>query len=183
MKPVRIRYNTMNSWNGQSSPAYNLKVHRVIPNSLQSKVFELMGCENFYDEINFLIEKFAEEHEFKWQAGFNGRSGGYLVLYRGDKKLSEHKSVCNNCRQRNFTAIEETGTQCGLCGSLSRVNRTMYNIVTYGGGIENNEVPKEVMRSFTRLANNIVNLTIRKAKKCNVKEETYTVTKTRKVLA
>jgi DNA-directed RNA polymerase subunit M/transcription elongation factor TFIIS len=183
MKPVRIRYNTMNSWNGQTAPAYNLKVHKVIPHSLQSKVFELMDCENFYDEINFLRDDFAEDHEFKWQAGFNGRSDGYLVLYRGEKKLSPSKSICNDCGQRNFKTIEETGTQCGRCGNPSRVNRTMYDISISCGGIEDNEVPKEVMQSFTRLANNIVNSTIQKAKKCNVKEETYIVTKTRKVMA
>jgi len=183
MKPVRIRYSTMNSWNGQSAPAYNLKVHKVIPHNLLSKVFELMECDNFYDEIDFLKDNFAEEHEFKWQAGFNGRSGGYLVLYRGEKKRSQYKSVCHDCGQRNFQTIEENGTQCGRCGNHSRVNRTMYDISINGGGIEDNEVPKEVMQSFTRLANDIVNCTIQKAKECNVKEETYTVTKTRKVLA
>ena len=56
MKPVRIRYSTMNSWNNQFAPAYNLKVHKVIPNSLQSKVLELMECEDFYDEINILMD-------------------------------------------------------------------------------------------------------------------------------
>jgi DNA-directed RNA polymerase subunit M/transcription elongation factor TFIIS len=183
MKPTRIRYSTMNSWNGQTAPAYNLKVHKVIPNSLQSKVFELMDCENFYDEINFLKDNFAEHHEFKWQAGFNGRSGGYLVLYRGEKKPSQYKSVCKDCGQRNFQAIENNGARCGKCGNLSRINRTMYDISISGAGIEDNEVPKEVMKSFTELANDIVNSTIQKAKECNVKEETYTVTKTRKVIA
>ena len=35
----------------------------------------MLDCENFYDEINFLIE----DSELK--TGFNGRNGGYLVLY------------------------------------------------------------------------------------------------------
>ena len=183
MKPTRIRYSTMNSWNNQFAPAYNLKVHKVIPNSLQSKVLELMECEDFYDEINILMDNFAEVHGFKWQAQLNGRSGGYLVLYRGEKKPSQYKSVCNDCGQRNYHTIEESGTRCGNCGSNSRVNSMMYDICIYTFGIEDNEVPKEVMKSFTKLANDIVNNTIRKAKNCNVKEETYTVTKTRKLLA
>jgi len=183
MKPTRIRYSTMNSWNGLTAPAYNLKVHKVIPNSLQSKVFELMECDDFYDEINFLMDDFAQDNKFEWQARFNGRSDGYLVLYRSEKKLSQHKSICNNCGQRNFTTVEETGERCGKCGSNSRVNSVTYDISISGKGIEDNEVPKEVMKSFTKLANDIVNSTIRKAKKCNVKEETYTITKTRKVIA
>ncbi|RPH88509.1 MAG: hypothetical protein EHM66_00440 [Deltaproteobacteria bacterium] len=81
----RIRYYTLNSWNQSTAPAYNLKIHKVINSNLQDKVFELMDCENFYDEINELITHFNIINNFEWQAGFNGRSGGYLVLYRGGK--------------------------------------------------------------------------------------------------
>jgi len=81
----RIRYNTMNSWNRSTAPAYNLKINRVIRPELQNKVFDLMDCEGFYDDINMLIHDFDLEQGYQWQAGFNGRSGGYLVLYRGGK--------------------------------------------------------------------------------------------------
>jgi hypothetical protein len=82
----RIRYYTMNSWNRSTAPAYNLKVHRVINDQdLQDRIFELMDGENFYDEINELIREFDYQFRHKWQAGFNGRSGGYLVLYKGGK--------------------------------------------------------------------------------------------------
>lgn len=84
MKPLkRIRYYTMNSWNRSKSLAYNLKVYNVIDYRLQDKVFELMEAENFYDEINELIWCFDVSNNYEWQAGFNGRSGGYLVLYKG----------------------------------------------------------------------------------------------------
>lgn len=84
MKPLkRIRYWTMNSWNGVESLAYNLKVYNVIDYKLQDKVFELMEAEDFYDEINELIWCFDVSNNYEWQAGFNGRSGGYLVLYKG----------------------------------------------------------------------------------------------------
>lgn len=84
MKPLkRIRYYTMNSWNESESLAYNLKVYNVVDDKLQSKVYDLMEAEDFYDEINELIWCFDVSHNYEWQAGFNGRSGGYLVLYKG----------------------------------------------------------------------------------------------------
>lgn len=84
MKPLkRTRYWTMNSWNRSSSLAYNLKIYNVIDNELQDKVYELMELDEFYDGINELIREFDWFHNYEWQAGFNGRSGGYLVLYKG----------------------------------------------------------------------------------------------------
>lgn len=146
MKTLKlIRYNTMNSWNNSTAPAFNLKVYNVIPEKLQNKVFELMDCDDFYDNINDLIHFFSIEHNYTWQAGFNGRSGGYLVLYQGGIKDG-----------RPFTRP--------------------------GCGIETEDVPVDVLQSFTQLANNIVSDVINMAKHANIKEEQYTVTKTRKVI-
>lgn len=87
MKPLkRIRYNTMNSWNQSTAPAYNLKIYNVIDKELQNKVFELMEAEEFYYSINVLIHEFDKSNNYQWQAGFNGRSGDYLVLYKGGIK-------------------------------------------------------------------------------------------------
>jgi hypothetical protein len=136
----------MNSWNLSQAPAYNLKVYNVIDNKLQNKVFELMDTENFYDDINLLIADFDRENGYLWQAGFNGRSGGYLVLYKGGK------------REDNST-------------------------FTYPGkAIEDNEVPVEVLKKFRQLAIDIIKTVEYMAKNYNIKEEDYTVTKTRKVL-
>ena len=86
MKPLkRTRYHTMNSWNNSIAPAYNLKVYNVADSDLISKIFELMETEIFWDDINVLINDFDSEHDYQWQAGFNGRSGGYLVLYKGGR--------------------------------------------------------------------------------------------------
>jgi hypothetical protein len=76
----------MNSWNNSTAPAYNLKVYHCINSSLRDKVFELMQCENFYDEINYRMRMFDAQFNYAWQVGFNGRSGGYLVLYKGGIK-------------------------------------------------------------------------------------------------
>lgn len=88
MQPLkRIRYYTMNSWNLSKSLAYNLKVYNVIDRKLQSKVYDLLSVDEVYqDYINPLIYEFDRKYNYEWQAGFNGRSGGYLVLYRGGIK-------------------------------------------------------------------------------------------------
>lgn len=77
----------MNSWNLSKSLAYNLKVYNVIDRKLQSKVYDLLSVDEVYqDYINPLIYEFDRKYSYEWQAGFNGRSGGYLVLYRGGIK-------------------------------------------------------------------------------------------------
>ena len=74
----------MNSWNLSKSLAYNLKIYNVIDPALRNKVYDIMEVDGVYqDYINPLIYDFNEEHNHEWQAEFNGRSGGYLVLYRG----------------------------------------------------------------------------------------------------
>lgn len=183
----RIRYNTMNSWNQATAPAYNLKVYNVVDRDLQDKVFELMEAEDFYDPINILIEEFDAAHEYAWQAGFNGRSGGYLVLYRGGRKPSGYKSHCRECGQRNCQVVagNEPG-KCGRCGAMARVNDTTEHMTTFtypGKGIEDEEVPDDVMAAFDQLAKDIVYLVEDMARNCTVEEEEYTVTKTRKVIA
>ena len=85
MQPLkRIRYYTMNSWNLSKSLAYNLKIYNVIDRELKSKVYDLLSVDEVYQEhINPLLYAFDRKYNYEWQAGFNGRSGGYLVLYRG----------------------------------------------------------------------------------------------------
>ena len=179
----RIKYFTMNSWNRSAAPAYNLKVYNVIGNKLQDKVFELMECDDFYDDINFLIAEFDSDFDYQWQAGFNGRSSGYLVLYRGGKR-DGHKSICTECGQRNFKTVEETGDNiCGRCGEPARVNRDLPIIYSQPGlGIDVKDVPVDVLKAFRRLAVDIVKSVEYTAKNCTVEDETYIVEKTRKVI-
>ena len=179
----RIRYNTMNSWNQSTAPAYNLKIYNVIDKDLQSKAYELMECESFYDDINLLISDFNIKQDYIYQAGFNGRSGGYLVLYKGGRKKSEYKSICTSCGQRNFTSIEETGKKCGKCGEEKRIDKEFYDVFSYPGkSIENQEVPSQVLKDFRQLAIDIVKTVEYMAKNFKIEEEEYTITKTRKVL-
>ena len=179
----RIRYYTMNSWNKSQAPAYNLKIYNVIDKELQDKVYEMMDTEDFYSEINLLIKDFESAHNYEWQAGFNGRSGGYLVLYKGGRKKSEHKSYCTDCGQRNFTSIKETGKKCGKCGAEERIDKEFYEVFSCPGkDIEDNEVPIQILKDFRQLAVDIVKSTEYMAKQGEIKEEEYTIIKKRKVL-
>lgn len=78
----RTEYYTLHSWNKQKAPAYNLKIYNVIADeSIRHKLYSLIGVDGFYDNIALLIENFELENP-EYTAGFNGRSNGYLVLYR-----------------------------------------------------------------------------------------------------
>ena len=69
-------YWTMNSWNRLYSIANNIKAYNLgFSNAQQDKLYGFIECENFYQDINFMIENSG------LNVGVNGRSGGYLVLY------------------------------------------------------------------------------------------------------
>ena len=85
------RYWTMNSWNGSSSYANNVKIYNLnMDKDLEERAYNLMAEGGFIDilasDYEFLKEQFEEETDYS--IDFNGRSDGYLVLY--DK---EHPSA------------------------------------------------------------------------------------------
>ena len=121
-----FRYNTMNSWNNSTSFANNMKVYNLgLPNEVQDILLDIlysddMGDLRFY--IDYLIEDFEHETNHRYTAGFNGRSGGYLVMYKMELVPSNYKSYCTHCYQINFTSVTETGKKCGKCGKDTRVD-------------------------------------------------------------
>jgi hypothetical protein len=50
------------------------------------KAYDLLDVEEVWEFLQDLIREWERERKFEWQAGFNGRSGGYLVLYKGGKR-------------------------------------------------------------------------------------------------
>ena len=68
----------------------------------QLSLIHIFCVQGFFDALKPLMDAFAEAHNYRWQAGMNGRSGGYLVLYQGETKLSQYKSYCTCCGQRNY---------------------------------------------------------------------------------
>ena len=79
------RYPTMNFWNGSYSYACNLKIYKLgLDQEIADKLYEMLDIPEFFYFQSELAHDFARKHDYVWQARFNGRSGGYLVLYQGD---------------------------------------------------------------------------------------------------
>lgn len=131
-----FRYDTMNSWNQNTSYAHCVKIHNLgLTGEQIDKVYELIDMDETYDNINWLLEEFAVAHNYAWQVGFNGRSGGYLVLYQGGRKALDYKSRCTHCGQLNYKTIEETdNAKCGRCGAEARINLTKPIMQSYTVG-------------------------------------------------
>lgn len=118
-----FRYSTMNSWNGSTSYAQRIKVHRLnLSSADRDACFDALEIPDAYCESGFnaVLRKFDRDHQYRYQIGTNGRSGGYLVLYRGESSPSGYKSYCDICGQKNYTSTKDTGTRCGRCGAENR---------------------------------------------------------------
>jgi len=192
-----FRYNTMNSWNNATSYACNLKItHLGLNGKIVDKLFDLIQTDAFRDTLRDLMDAFGEKHNYEWQAGFNGRSGGYLVLYQGEKKPSGYKSYCIECGQRNYKTVAESGNICGRCKEPERRDylRTHMNVHTFPGrGTDHyddfgdwelyslrNRV--ELVQEFDLLADSIVKEAVHMVEVYDVQDETYYIPQTRKVM-
>ena len=77
-------YFTLNSWNGLTSIANNVKVHKLglTPKQIDKmlNIFADEGLnDEFYESMNYILYSF-EHRNPAYRVGFNGRSGGYLVI-------------------------------------------------------------------------------------------------------
>lgn len=109
-----IKYYTMNSWNRETAPAYNIKLYNIgLNNEEQNKLLDFMQYENAYDLLNEAILDFNEENSAAgFEAGINGRSGGYLVLYkkgtmRGFEAEDVPPQVLQNFEQLALRIVDE----------------------------------------------------------------------------
>lgn len=81
-----FRYDTMNSWNKNTSYAHCIKLHRNLglPNDINCDIMhDMVFNPKWCNHMGNLIDQFGEVQDHNWQVGTNGRSGGYLVLYHG----------------------------------------------------------------------------------------------------
>lgn len=140
---------------------------------------------------------FGEEHRWRWQAGMNGRNGGYLVLYQGEAKSSEYKSYCRYCGQINYQSVEESGNNiCGRCRKPGRINykKPPLSINTFPGRSTDMDEDFEdwsmdelrdrvtLVQEFDKLADDIVSEAVWLAENYDVVEEKDYVLETRKIL-
>ena len=192
-----FRYPTMNSWNQATSYACNLKVDRLdLSAGIVEKLLDMLDTFEFQEVMQDLRTRFGMEHDYLWQVGMNGRSGGYLVLYQGCQKPSEYKSYCRECGQRNYKSVSESGDVCGRCGSHSRVDYTtppMEISIYPGRGTDDSEDFEDwslvqlrervkLVQELDQLADAMVAEALELARTCTVETQEYFVPKTRKVL-
>lgn len=192
-----FRYYTTSGYNCSTSYACNMKIYELgFDIETESKLLDMLNTDDVYDTRYQLIQNFGSAHDFQWQAGMNGRSGGYLVLYQGEKRPTGYRSHCTECGQLNYTSVEETGNICGKCGMPSRENicgtHMQVNIFP-GKGTDDgadfsqwsmDELRKRVrlVQEFDRLADYIVQEAVFFTQNYTVQDEKYQVTRTRKVL-
>jgi hypothetical protein len=79
-------YYTMNSWNGLMSIANNVKIYNLKLSGNCWNALTFLQDDDYFT-INMMIEDWEAEHK-GYSVGFNGRSGGYLVLYNNDNNGS-----------------------------------------------------------------------------------------------
>ena len=95
-----------------------------------------LGITDWQEKLSDLLEDFGRSHNWFWQAGINGRSGGYVVLYQGGIKPSGYKSYCIHCGQKNYQAVPEGQKGiCSRCNAKERVNfkQTHMQVFTWPG--------------------------------------------------
>jgi hypothetical protein len=134
------RYDTMNSWNRSTSYANKVKVWNVIPSELQDKVFELMEADSdgFYIPINDILSNWEADNK-PYSAGFNGRSGGYIVMYY-DNYPGRSIDMDEDFEAWDITEIRE---RVKLVQSFDRMCDEVVNCAIYAA--EHGEVIEEVV--------------------------------------
>lgn len=78
-----FQYYTMNSWNRQRSIAHNVKIYNLGLSGDHWTALNFLQDDDYFT-VNMMIEDWEAEHR-GYKVGFNGRSGGYLVLYPAER--------------------------------------------------------------------------------------------------
>jgi len=194
-----FRYDSMNSWNRSTSYANNIKLYKVDkPADIDDDAWwELLSITQWQNKLSDLLEKFGRAHEWRWQAGINGRSGGYVVLYQGGIKPSGYQSYCTHCGQRNYKDVPEgQAGVCGRCEARTRVNftKTHMQVFTWPGkdldtgedfhdwNIDQLRERVKLVQEFDELCDNIATAFIDTCQNYRISEEEILVPKTIKVL-
>jgi hypothetical protein len=193
------RYHTMNGWNQSTSYANCIKLHAITkPLDINEDVWwQMLEISDWQTTLNDLLEDFGKTHNWQWQAGINGRSGGYVVLYRGGIKPSGYKSYCTACGQKNYQALPQGVIgPCGRCHAKARVTfeHTDQQVFAWPGkdvdmheDFEDWPVSEirervELIQDFDKLSINIIETYAHFCRHYRITEEEILVPKTVKVL-
>ena len=103
-----FRYDSMHSLNVANSYANRIKIHGLNLTRPQADAcYAMLDVQDAFEESGFSwrLGEFDRIHDWQWQIGTNGRSGGYLVLYQVGRKHTGHWSHCTACGQRNCQLV------------------------------------------------------------------------------
>lgn len=88
-------YFTMNSWNCTQTIANKVKIYNLGLEGDAWRALNLLEADEYF-EVNETIRFWEYEHP-GYSVGFNGRSGGYLVLYNKDNYRSVLPDFVEDC--------------------------------------------------------------------------------------
>ena len=145
-----FQYYTANSWNRTKSIAHNVKLYNLKLEGDWTVVSRYLfddadsGCLQMY--IDDEIAEFERKNPY-YEVGFNGRSGGYLVLYPKDRSIP----VLPDCL--DYDSYEDFKADCKDYGySVSIFYRELRDAVT-------------LVREFDKLCDRLRNLVNEYSKK------------------
>lgn len=117
-----FRYDTMSSWNRSTSYARNVKIHNLgLTSEQENRAYEIIHANSAYDEINSILR------------GFNGRSGGYLVIYQGGKNDPAYEMRCDTCGKLTWYETEQPCKMSGCDGTLMPLKSPVFQVFTQPG--------------------------------------------------
>lgn len=114
------QYYTMNSWNRVKSIAHNVKVYNLKLSGDHWTALTFLQDDDYF-VVNLMIEKWEANHP-GFKVGFNGRSGGYLVLYTASRNDCVLPADVDECK-----SYEEYKRYCREFYGSVRANR--YDLV------------------------------------------------------
>lgn len=79
------RYWTASSINGNHSYSRCIKLRYIdFPSrKVEDTAYQMLDIPEAFDEVGRIMEEWGASNDWKYQAGFNGRSSGYIVMLRG----------------------------------------------------------------------------------------------------
>ena len=155
-----FQYFTMNSWNREKSIANNVKVYNI---GIDYKILDLLQCDDYFT-INCIIEDWEAENK-GYKVGFNGRSGGYIVLYNGENNKSILDYIIED--SENYEEFKEQLKDNGLY--LKEYQEDLIRQV-------------DIVQSFDKLCDELLETCKNMLENCTIEEKEITVTKTEKAL-
>ena len=155
-----FQYFTMNSWNLEKSIANNVKVYNL---GLDYKILDLLQCDNYFT-INSIIEDWETENK-GYKVGFNGRSGGYIVLYNDKNYSSVLDCIIED--SENYEEFKEQLKENGLY--LKEYQEDLIRQV-------------DIVQSFDKLCDELLETCKNMLENCTIEEKEITVTKTEKAI-